>query len=149
MLYCLVFFELLNANVELSCYILYTNIFVKLLQGCRSPLVVKLADSQKEKEMKRLQQMQAQLLNGAGAVGLGALGQQYLAVSICSQLVYLKTWSNLFQLIPRIKWCWEHLDGNTSLWRIYIHWKLLIGHKCTFTSHYLSTNKLLNSFQSA
>jgi len=42
---------------------------------------VKLADSQKEKEMKRLQQMQAQLLNGAGAVGLGALSQQYLAVS--------------------------------------------------------------------
>lgn len=52
-----------------------------MIQGCRSPLVVKLADSQKEKEMKRLQQMQAQLLNGAGAVGLGALGQQYLAVS--------------------------------------------------------------------
>jgi len=51
------------------------------MQGCRSPLVVKLADSQKEKEMKRLQQMQAQLLNGAGAVGLGALSQQYLAVS--------------------------------------------------------------------
>jgi len=52
------------------------------VQGCRSPLVVKLADSQKEKEMKRLQQMQAQLLNGAGAVGLGALSQQYLAVSV-------------------------------------------------------------------
>jgi len=52
----------------------------RTLEGCRSPLVVKLADSQKEKEMKRLQQMQAQLLNGAGAMGLGALGQQYLAL---------------------------------------------------------------------
>lgn len=52
----------------------------RTLEGCRSPLVVKLADSQKEKEMKRLQQMQTQLLNGAGAVGLGALSQQYLAL---------------------------------------------------------------------
>jgi len=59
------------------------------MQGCRSPLVVKLADSQKEKEMKRLQQMQAQLLNGAGAVGLGALSQQYLAVSITQSLSVL------------------------------------------------------------
>jgi len=57
------------------------------MQGCRSPLVVKLADSQKEKEMKRLQQMQAQLLNGAGAVGLGALSQQYLAVSVTSRIL--------------------------------------------------------------
>lgn len=52
-----------------------------LMQGCRSPLVVKLADSHQEKEMKRLQQMQAQLLNGASMAGLGALSQQYLAVS--------------------------------------------------------------------
>jgi len=58
------------------------DVLTYVMQGCRSPLVVKLADSQKEKEMKRLQQMQAQLLNGAGAVGLGALSQQYLAVSI-------------------------------------------------------------------
>ena len=44
--------------------------------------MVKLADSQKEKEMKRLQQMQAQLLNGTNVAGLGALGQQYLAVTV-------------------------------------------------------------------
>lgn len=49
----------------------------RTMEGCRSPLVVKLADSHQEKEMKRLQQMQAQLLNGAN---LGALGQQYLAL---------------------------------------------------------------------
>ena len=59
-------------------------------QGCRSPLVVKLADSHQEKELKRLQQMQAQLLNGANMAGLGALSQQYLAVSsFCMQWMML------------------------------------------------------------
>ena len=53
-----------------------------LLQGCRSPLVVKFADTQKDKEMKKLQQMNANLLSMANIAGLGALGPQYLAVSI-------------------------------------------------------------------
>lgn len=52
----------------------------RTMEGCRSPLVVKLADSHQEKEMKRLQQMQAQLLNGASMANLGALGQQYLTL---------------------------------------------------------------------
>ena len=51
-------------------------------QGCRSPLVVKFADTQKEKEMKKLQQMQSNLLNAAGVAGLGVLGPQYLSVCI-------------------------------------------------------------------
>ena len=52
------------------------------LQGCRSPLVVKFADTQKEKEMKKLQQMNTNLLSMANLAGLGALGPQYLAVRI-------------------------------------------------------------------
>lgn len=47
------------------------------LQGCSSPLVVKFADTQKEKDQKRLQQMQANLYNLAGV----NMGPQYLTVS--------------------------------------------------------------------
>jgi hypothetical protein len=54
-----------------------------LLQGCSSPLVVKFADTQKEKEQKKLQQMNANLLasfgGGTGGGGIN-IGPQYLAV---------------------------------------------------------------------
>ncbi|XP_052244696.1 CUGBP Elav-like family member 2 isoform X18 [Dreissena polymorpha] len=54
------------------------------MEGCSSPLVVKFADTQKEKEQKKLQQMNANLLasfgGGTGGGGLN-LGPQYLAVS--------------------------------------------------------------------
>uniref|UniRef100_A0A4W3H7T5 CUGBP Elav-like family member 2 n=1 Tax=Callorhinchus milii TaxID=7868 RepID=A0A4W3H7T5_CALMI len=56
-------------------------------QGCSSPIVVKFADTQKDKEQRRLQQQlaqQMQQLNSAtwgNLTGLGALGPQYLAVS--------------------------------------------------------------------
>lgn len=46
------------------------------MEGCSSPLVVKFADTQKEKDQKRLQQMGANLWN----VGLGTLNPQYLAL---------------------------------------------------------------------
>ena len=55
------------------------------LQGCRAPLVAKFADTQKEKEMKKLQhqfQSNASLLGMANLMGgLGSLNPQYLAVS--------------------------------------------------------------------
>lgn len=60
----------------------------RLLQGCSSPLVVKLADTQRDKEQRRLQQQlvqQIQQLNNASTwgnlAGLGTLTPQYLAVS--------------------------------------------------------------------
>lgn len=60
-----------------------------LLQGCSSPLVVKFADTQRDKEQRRLQQQlvqQIQQLNSASTwgnlTGLGTLTPQYLAVSI-------------------------------------------------------------------
>lgn len=60
-----------------------------LLQGCSSPLVVKLADTQRDKEQRRLQQQlvqQIQQLNNASTwgnlAGLGTLTPQYLAVSV-------------------------------------------------------------------
>lgn len=68
-------------------------------QGCSSPIVVKFADTQKDKEQKRMaQQLQQQMqqLNAASMwgnlTGLNSLGPQYLAVSTakhCSlSLVY-------------------------------------------------------------
>ncbi|CAG2059707.1 unnamed protein product [Timema podura] len=45
-------------------------------QGCSSPLVVKFADTQKEKDQKRLQQMQANLWNLAGV----NMNPQYLTL---------------------------------------------------------------------
>ncbi|XP_069682946.1 CUGBP Elav-like family member 2 isoform X8 [Periplaneta americana] len=46
------------------------------MEGCSSPLVVKFADTQKEKDQKRLQQMQANLWNLAGV----NMGPQYLTL---------------------------------------------------------------------
>ena len=60
--------------------------FVLILQGCRAPLVVKFADTQKEKEMKKLQQVNANLLGLTNLSGLGSLGPQYLSVSISLNL---------------------------------------------------------------
>jgi hypothetical protein len=65
-----------------------------VLQGCSSPLVVKFADTQKEKDQKRLQQMHANLWN------LSALTPQYLTVSFnpcCTRWVSL-----LFAPLPQV-----------------------------------------------
>uniref|UniRef100_W5LMX7 Cugbp, Elav-like family member 1 n=1 Tax=Astyanax mexicanus TaxID=7994 RepID=W5LMX7_ASTMX len=63
------------------------------MEGCSSPIVVKFADTQKDKEQKRMaQQLQQQMqqLNAASMwgnlTGLNSLGPQYLAVSIPKQL---------------------------------------------------------------
>uniref|UniRef100_A0A8C8VGV7 CUGBP Elav-like family member 2 n=1 Tax=Pelusios castaneus TaxID=367368 RepID=A0A8C8VGV7_9SAUR len=59
------------------------------MEGCSSPIVVKFADTQKDKEQRRLQQQlaqQMQQLNTAtwgNLTGLGGLTPQYLAVSSC------------------------------------------------------------------
>lgn len=66
-----------------------TPVLSSLLQGCSSPLVVKFADTQRDKEQRRLQQQlvqQIQQLNNTSTwgnlAGLSALTPQYLAVSV-------------------------------------------------------------------
>ncbi|XP_078583209.1 CUGBP Elav-like family member 2 isoform X38 [Branchiostoma floridae x Branchiostoma japonicum] len=50
------------------------------MEGCSSPLVVKFADTQKDKEQKRLQQLNAQAWSQMNALAsLAALNPQYLA----------------------------------------------------------------------
>ncbi|RLW01937.1 hypothetical protein DV515_00007589, partial [Chloebia gouldiae] len=69
-------FKPVHENVTVSC----------IVQGCSSPIVVKFADTQKDKEQRRLQQQlaqQMQQLNTAtwgNLTGLGGLTPQYLAL---------------------------------------------------------------------
>merc|ERR1712012_871369 len=50
------------------------------MEGCSSPLVVKFADTQREKEQRKAQQMNRGMWNGGGSGGFGGgLGPQYLA----------------------------------------------------------------------
>uniref|UniRef100_A0AAY4CFF2 RRM domain-containing protein n=2 Tax=Denticeps clupeoides TaxID=299321 RepID=A0AAY4CFF2_9TELE len=72
------------------------------MEGCSSPIVVKFADTQKDKEQKRIaQQLQQQMqqLNAASMwgnlTGLNSLGPQYLAVrlvrcnsALCSRMLF-------------------------------------------------------------
>uniref|UniRef100_A0A8C6PU12 CUGBP Elav-like family member 2 n=1 Tax=Nothobranchius furzeri TaxID=105023 RepID=A0A8C6PU12_NOTFU len=65
------------------------------MEGCSSPLVVKFADTQRDKEQRRLQQQlvqQIQQLNNASPwgnlAGLGTLTPQYLAVSCYLKLPF-------------------------------------------------------------
>ena len=54
--------------------------FLRLLQGCSSPIVVKFADTQKEKDQKRIQQATTNLW-GIGGIGIGGMATpQYLTV---------------------------------------------------------------------
>nr|XP_040056758.1 CUGBP Elav-like family member 1 isoform X2 [Gasterosteus aculeatus aculeatus] len=64
------------------------------MEGCSSPIVVKFADTQKDKEQKRMaQQLQQQMQQLSAAsmwgnlTGLNSLGPQYLAVSLYLQLL--------------------------------------------------------------
>ncbi|XP_017024295.1 CUGBP Elav-like family member 2 isoform X3 [Drosophila kikkawai] len=52
----------------------------KIMEGCTSPLVVKFADTQKEKEQKKIQQIQANLWNLASNINI-PLGQTATTVS--------------------------------------------------------------------
>uniref|UniRef100_A0A4W4GL46 RRM domain-containing protein n=1 Tax=Electrophorus electricus TaxID=8005 RepID=A0A4W4GL46_ELEEL len=68
------------------------------MEGCSSPIVVKFADTQKDKEQKRMaQQLQQQMqqLNAASMwgnlTGLNSLGPQYLAVSKAHAVSIIQT----------------------------------------------------------
>ena len=56
------------------------------MEGCSSPMVVKFADTQKEKEQKKVQQLQTNLWNLSGinpnAAVIATGNPQYLAVRI-------------------------------------------------------------------
>ncbi|KFM79749.1 CUGBP Elav-like family member 2 [Stegodyphus dumicola] len=51
------------------------------MEGCNSPLVVKFADTQKDKDQKRHYQLMANLMNMANLANLGAVGPQYLTAA--------------------------------------------------------------------
>lgn len=75
----------------------YKKISCVCLQGCSSPIVVKFADTQKDKEQKRMaQQLQQQMQQLSAAsmwgnlTGLNSLGPQYLAVSVCLQGLFVR-----------------------------------------------------------
>uniref|UniRef100_A0A8C5H890 RRM domain-containing protein n=1 Tax=Gouania willdenowi TaxID=441366 RepID=A0A8C5H890_GOUWI len=67
------------------------------MEGCSSPIVVKFADTQKDKEQKRMaQQLQQQMQQLSAAsmwgnlTGLNSLGPQYLAVSgLCGMSLFM------------------------------------------------------------
>ncbi|KAM8974237.1 CUGBP Elav-like family member 2 isoform 10-T10 [Pelodytes ibericus] len=94
------------------------------MEGCSSPIVVKFADTQKDKEQRRLQQQlaqQMQQLNTAtwgNLTGLGGLTPQYLALYV--QLLQQATSSSnlgAFSGIQQMagKWRKKHLTGMNAL----------------------------------
>lgn len=83
------FHQLCVVPLHFSPIVYKTSHLCSGLQGCSSPLVVKFADTQRDKEQRRLQQQlvhQIQQLNNASTwgnlAGLGTLTPQYLAVSL-------------------------------------------------------------------
>lgn len=109
----------------------HVSLISNLLQGCSSPLVVKLADTQRDKEQRRLQQQlvqQIQQLNNASTWGnlasLGTLSPQYLAVGIAHMSLSLFLQMNCIFFayvdcvsvnLSRREWCVSQFK-NSSLW---------------------------------
>ncbi|XP_072858626.1 CUGBP Elav-like family member 2 isoform X3 [Pogona vitticeps] len=90
------------------------------MEGCSSPIVVKFADTQKDKEQRRLQQQlaqQMQQLNTAtwgNLTGLGGLTPQYLAKETASNLLLSH---DAWNLLPQTRAldCLMRLDINMDL----------------------------------
>ena len=63
------------------------------MEGCSSPMVVKFADTQKEKEQKKVQQLQTNLWNLSGinpnAAVIATGNPQYLAVILGQNWLYI------------------------------------------------------------
>lgn len=73
------------------------------MEGCSAPLVVKFADTQKEKELKRQQQMQANVWNALAAPQLQTPPQQYSPVlsNDATSLQLLQAMSGGSALLPQ------------------------------------------------
>ena len=88
------------------------------MEGCSSPMVVKFADTQKEKEQKKVQQLQTNLWNLSGITPSTAVlatgNPQYLAVRC------LRKGGNFICIAAnvRINDC-NYIYGNTYIYHIY------------------------------
>ena len=97
------------------------------MEGCSSPMVVKFADTQKEKEQKKVQQLQTNLWNLSGinpsTTVLATGNPQYLAVRYfiigsnlpCIKSKHILHLCSIFSIIdlgystsPSIKWSSSH-----------------------------------------
>ncbi|XP_054709562.1 CUGBP Elav-like family member 2 isoform X1 [Uloborus diversus] len=68
------------------------------MEGCNSPLVVKFADTQKDKDQKRHYQLMANLMNMVNLANLGAVGPQYLTVNETTSQPGFGSFTNLPQV---------------------------------------------------
>ncbi|XP_008108510.1 CUGBP Elav-like family member 2 isoform X29 [Anolis carolinensis] len=90
------------------------------MEGCSSPIVVKFADTQKDKEQRRLQQQlaqQMQQLNTAtwgNLTGLGGLTPQYLARLDINMDLQHRLWGPSFQHQAEARDCINLLQQATS-----------------------------------
>uniref|UniRef100_A0AAQ4P0C7 RRM domain-containing protein n=1 Tax=Gasterosteus aculeatus aculeatus TaxID=481459 RepID=A0AAQ4P0C7_GASAC len=91
------------------------------MEGCSSPLVVKFADTQRDKEQRRLQQQlvqQIQQLNSASTwgnlAGLGTLSPQYLAVSAVQPEDHTELHNYLYIIIWHTMW-FQNLQNLATL----------------------------------
>ncbi|XP_066954390.1 CUGBP Elav-like family member 2 isoform X4 [Macrobrachium rosenbergii] len=84
------------------------------MEGCSSPLVVKFADTQKEKDAKRLQQVTQNLWNVASANNLAAIGPQYLARERERGRENVTSANNLVALGPQYLALLQQQMGNSA-----------------------------------
>ncbi|XP_078663583.1 CUGBP Elav-like family member 2 isoform X44 [Branchiostoma floridae x Branchiostoma belcheri] len=88
------------------------------MEGCSSPLVVKFADTQKDKEQKRLQQLNAQAWSQMNALAsLAALNPQYLALlqqaALGNQAAFNQQLTGSYSSSSS-PWDGSNLGGNTN-----------------------------------